>query len=114
VNISAASRRVVGTALVVAALGAQLIAPAAEAATPPPGGTIKQPICPICLQFKPDLYLATMYQHDANGNSIGGAVAGQTVVYPITIGNNGLVGASNAMTLWWRTDPPSAVRAGSS
>jgi hypothetical protein len=96
-----ATRRVVSTALVIAAFGAQLIAPAAEAAPPPPPGPVKQPpICLICLQFKPDLYLATMFQHDASGNSISSAAAGQTVVYPITVGNKGVIGASGVTAMW--------------
>jgi CARDB len=101
VNFSATTRRLVSTALVIGAIGAQLIAPAAEAAPPPPPGPIRQPpTCLACLQFKPDLYLSTMYQRDASGNSISGALAGQTVVYPITIGNKGILGASGVTVLW--------------
>ena len=101
-NFSAAAiRRLASTALVIAALGAQLMAPAAEAAPPPPPGPINRPpICYICLRFKPDLYLATMFQRDVNGNSISGALAGQTVVYPITIGNKGMGDATDVTMLW--------------
>jgi hypothetical protein len=100
VNFSAATRRLASTALVLGALGAQLLAPAAEAAPPPPPLLKIPPTCLVCGQFKPDLYLATMYQRDANGNSINTAVAGQTVVYPITVGNKGVIGASGVTVLW--------------
>jgi hypothetical protein len=101
-NFSAvATRRVVSSALVIAAFSAQLIAPAAEAAPPPPPGPVKQPpICLICQYWKPDLYLATMFQRDASGNAINSAFAGQTVVYPITIGNKGVIGASGVTAMW--------------
>jgi hypothetical protein len=114
VNFSATTRRVASTALVIAAFGAQLLAPAAEAAPPPPPGPVKQPpICLICVQFKPDLYLATMFQRDVNNNSINSALAGQTVVYPITIGNKGVVGASG-VTMMWEADQGGFSRPSSS
>jgi hypothetical protein len=44
-----------------------------------------------------------MYQRDAAGNSISIAAAGQTVVYPLTIGNAGLRSVSN-VDVWWQAD----------
>jgi hypothetical protein len=103
VNLSASIRRFLSTALLTAALGAQFAAPVAEAAPTPQPGPVPTHPCYSCYLFKPDLYLATMYQRDASGNSISGAIAGQTVVYPITVGNNGMSGASG-VTVWWQAD----------
>ncbi len=102
---SFATRRFASIAFVIAALAAQLVAPAAEAAPAPPNPIYKQP-CLACVQFKPDLYLSSMYQRDAAGNSISVASAGQTVVYPITVGNQGILMASGVRA-WWQADTSS-------
>jgi len=47
--------------------------------------------------------VSTIYQRDSAGTSIGIATAGQTVVYPLTIGNSGLRTASD-VEVWWQAD----------
>jgi hypothetical protein len=93
-----------------------LATPAAQANTLP-SGTLTclncpiQQLTPVALTpvainpalLKPDLFLVTMYQNDANGNGIRTATPGQTVVYPMTIGNQGSHSASS-VEVWWMGD----------
>ena len=98
-------RRLAAVVFATAALAAPLAVPAAEAA--PAGPSKPCEIRATCglptFDTRPDLYVSTMYQRDAAGNSISVAAAGQTVVYPLTIGNGGLRTASD-VEVWWQAD----------
>jgi len=106
--MSAGTRRLSAMAIAAFSVAAQFLAPAAEAA-PPPQGPVITP-CQVCgiggprLDIRPDLYLATLYQRDASGNAITSATAGQTVVYPMTVGNQGLLATAQNVSVWWMGD----------
>ena len=102
----ASIRRLAAVALATAAIVAPLAVPAAEAAPPSPKPCQLQAGCDgpgNGLDRRPDLYVSTMFQRDIAGNSISIAAAGQTVVYPLTIGNRGLQPASD-VEVWWQAD----------
>jgi hypothetical protein len=100
VNLSIRTRRLAAAIVATVSIVAPLLAPAAEAA-PPPANPCLGSVTINCL---PDLYLSSMYQRDASGNSIWAAAPGQTVVYPIVVGNQSFMSAARNVQVWWQAD----------
>lgn len=100
-KISPRTCRLAAVIVAASSVAALFVASAAEAAPVALDPCLSRAGLTAC---RPDLYLSTMYQRDANGSAISVAAPGQTVVYTMTVGNAGAVWAATEVQVRWLAD----------